>query len=146
MTIWCGSTRRPVAPTGVITPLLCWPAHFEIVELMTLICLGIGCAGIGAWTGAQTQKQERQNIMAKISELATTLNGLVQKAEAQIEKSDKILAEVTKLKADFEALKATLENVEIPAEAQAAIVALDARLDTIAAKQAATDDVNPDAA
>jgi len=83
--------------------------------------------------------------MAKISELATILNGLVQKAEAQIEKSDKILVEVTKLKADFEALKATLENVDIPPEAEAAIVALDARLDAIAAKQAATDDVNPDA-
>lgn len=83
--------------------------------------------------------------MAKISELTGRVTGLLAKADAQLEKSDKILAEVTKLKADFEALKGTLENVDIPAEAEAAIVALDARLDSIAAKQAATDDVNPDA-
>ena len=81
----------------------------------------------------------------KISELSTTINGLVQKAEAQLEKADKAIAEVTKLRADFEALKKTLEDVEIPAEAEAQIVALDARLDSIAATWTAVDDVNPDA-
>lgn len=86
-----------------------------------------------------------ENLMAKLKELTGTLTALVAKAEAQAAKADKILVKVAQLRSDFDALKETLDDVELPADAAAALVALDARLDAIAAKQQATDDVNPDA-
>lgn len=114
--------------------------------MLIWICLGLVCAGVGAAAGALTDgKKERKLVMKKISELSTTLNGLVLKAEAQLEKADKVIAEVAKLRGDFEALKESLEDVEIPAEAEAKLVDLEARLDTIAAKWQAADEVNPDA-
>lgn len=116
------------------------------MEHTLAICMMLAGAIVGVAIHAlTTTKQERTDMAKKISELSTTINGLVQKAEAQLEKADKAIAEVTKLRADFEALKKTLEDVEIPAEAEAQIVALDARLDSIAAKWTAVDDVNPDA-
>lgn len=116
------------------------------MNALELICLGLVCAAIGAVVGAVTEKQnEERNIMSKLNELATTLNGLVAKAEKQIETSGKVLDEVTKLRTDFDALKGTLENVDLPAEAEAALVALGARLDAVAGKLAAVDAVNPDA-
>lgn len=133
-----------------------WPAHqrafhsrippasaFDFVNT-TLICLALIIALIGAmgWVFLETVYE---NHMAKLNELTGTLTALVAKAEAQEAKSAKILEEVTQLRSDFNALKETLDNVELPADATAALVALDARLDAIAAKQAAVDDVNPDA-
>ena len=116
------------------------------MEHTLAICMMLAGAIVGVAIHAlTTNQQERTDMSKKISELSTTINGLVQKAEAQLEKADKAIAEVTKLRADFEALKKTLEDVEIPAEAEAQIVALDARLDSIAAKWTAVDDVNPDA-
>jgi hypothetical protein len=111
-----------------------------------LICLGLVCAGLGAVVGALTNnKREGRNIMSKLNELATTLNGLVLKAEQQIETAGKVLGEVQGLRADFDALKGTLENVALPADAEAALVALDARLDAVASKLGDVDAVNPDA-
>lgn len=111
-----------------------------------MICFGLVCAGVGAVLGALTDRtKERTDMAKKISELSSTLNGLVLKAEAQLEKADKVIAEVSTLRSEFEALKASLEDVDLPEEAEEKLVALDARLDAIAAKWAAADEVNPDA-
>ena len=115
-------------------------------DAMDLICLGLVCAALGAAFGAVSeQRTNRKNIMSKLNQLATTLNGLVLKAERQIETAGKVLVEVQGLRTDFDALKGTLENVELPADAEAALVALDARLDAVAAKLGEVDAVNPDA-
>lgn len=116
------------------------------MDLLIEICLYLVCAGFGAVVGALTEKRnEGSKIMSKLNELATTLNGLVLKAEKQIDTAGKVLGEVQGLRADFDALKATLENVDLPADAEAALVALDARLDAVAEKLGAMDAVNPDA-
>ena len=110
----------------------------------TLICLALIIALIGAmgWVFLETV---HANLMAKLNELTGALNALVTKAEAQAAKADKILVEVEQLRSESNDLKKLLEDVEIPPDAVTALDALTERLDAIAAKQAAVDDVNPDA-
>ena len=116
------------------------------MNALELICLGLVCAAIGAVVGAVTEKQnEESRIIMKLNELTATLALLVAKAEKQNETAAKVLTEVTGLRTDFDALKGTLENVDLPADAEAALVVLDARLDAVAGKLAAVDAVNPDA-
>lgn len=62
--------------------------------------------------------------MAKLTELADRLTG--------------IETVLNKVKTEVEALRAALENVDLPAEAEAALVRLEAISKTI-------DDLNPDA-
>lgn len=111
---------------------------------MIILCLALIIALLGVM-GWVILTEIYDKTMAKLNELTGALNALVTKAEAQVVKTDKILVEVAQLRSDFDALKETLDNVELPEDATAALVALDARLDAIAAKQAAVDDVNPDA-
>jgi hypothetical protein len=73
-------------------------------------------------------KQTKQEVLMKVSELADKLTALdTQLGKAQAE-----------INAEIDALKAALNNVEIPAAAQAAI-------DNLSAKVQALDDLNPDA-
>jgi prefoldin subunit 5 len=69
-------------------------------------------------------KQDLRRINMKLNELAGQLTSLAD--------------QVDKIKLEVEALKASLENVELPAEAQAA-------LERLGAAVKAVDDANPDA-
>lgn len=97
--------------------------------ILESICLCLVSAGIGAVIGAETQDKGR-NIMAKLSELAGSLN-------ASLALVTKVLSEVSKLSADFESLKAQFADADVPAEAQVIF-------DSINAKLAALDAINPD--
>lgn len=91
-----------------------------LVNTFALIALPCGMAAV--WI---TNKQQQENIMAKLSELAGILT-------AANDKLDKVKTEV-------EALQASLTDVELPAAAQAA-------LDRLVGTAQRLDDLNPDAA
>jgi len=97
----------------------------------SLYCFNPFCVIVG-WLcreKCQTNQSQEEEIMAKLNELATTLAAL----DAQLGKAkDEIIAKIAEL-------QAALTDVELPADAQAA-------LDSLTAKVQALDDVVPDAA
>lgn len=86
---------------------------------------------------APATKKDVERILMKVSEVA----GFVTNVSGKI---DVISTEVTKVAAEIQALKDSLENVDLPPEAEAALTNLSARSDALATAVKAADDIIPD--
>lgn len=121
------------------------------MELETFLTISFGfvCAiagvAIGVKANNKQQTQERTLIMAKLSVAIEQLKAQAEEAEKIRELSTKTLGEVKLLREDFQKLKESVEDVELPADAQEAIDNISIRLVGIKTNLTEADAVNPDA-